>query len=212
MPPMADHEPGIVLAAVKENRAAMANVTGVMARAELLGARQAVPIGCGGSENGGCDVFNICAQGYCARVEQFSCVQAFVHIHMHPIDTEVVLDVFEDGEAVCSWSIKCLTIEGSGCLENLAKGSINCDGGGKIKAWTNGLSLVQYESPKYNRYTHSLYLGQDGGDQWAPCSVTIRFWALCVDSDWSASAGLCRSSAALVDEPPRRLQIGPSDS
>ncbi|KAK8078861.1 hypothetical protein PG994_002668 [Apiospora phragmitis] len=119
----------------------------------------------------------------------------------------MVLDIFEDGEQVCSWSAKCLTVSTPGCLQVQAQGSFDCKGGGKIAAWTNGLSAVRYDSPKYGGLSYNLYLGQDGGTQYSPCPVTLRLWALCADSDWSASEGLCSSSSAMFNAPPRRRQL-----
>jgi hypothetical protein len=174
--------------------------TGVMARSRLLGRRQ-VPIGCGGEETGGCTVFNICAEGFCARVERMSCVQAFIHITMGPINSEVRLDVFEDGDQVCSVSVSCLTINTPGCLEDEASGQHDCGDGNRIEAWGNGLSSVDYVSSRTDDRHYFLYLGQDGGDQYYPCPVSVRFWSLCVDSDWSASDGLCRDTSALLERP-----------
>ncbi|KAK8023663.1 Pectin lyase fold/virulence factor [Apiospora rasikravindrae] len=183
------------------------NATGAAAHSELLGIRQDVAIGCGGPGSGGCAVTNICASGFCAKVEKMSCVQAFAHINMWAVNSEMVLDIFEDGEQVCSWSVKCLTVDTPDCLQDRAKGSVDCKGGGKIAAWTNGLSLVRYDSPKYGGRSYNLYLGQDGDTQWSVCPVTIRLWALCADSDWSASEGLCSSSSAMLGAPPRRRQL-----
>lgn len=194
-------------AAVAADDVSINNSTGVVARSQLLGVRQSVPVGCGGHETGGCTSYVICQKGTCASIQNVSCVQAFVHITMHPIDSEVTLDVYEDGVAVCSWSIKCLTISAPGCLTDLAKGEFACGNGNKIAAWGNGLSTVDYVSSKTNNRHYMLYLGQDGGDQYYPCQVLGRLVSLCIDSDWSASEGLCRSSAALLDSPPRRLEL-----
>ncbi|KAH7359400.1 pectate lyase superfamily protein-domain-containing protein [Plectosphaerella cucumerina] len=184
------------------------NNTGVIPRSLLLGERQAVPNGCGGDETGGCTVIRFCPNTLCATVSVVSCVQAFVTITMHPINTEVTLSIVEDGELTCTWSIKCLTISTPGCLEDLTLGERDCGGGNKIEGWGNTMSTVAYISAKTNGRRYMLYLGQDGGNQYYPCPVTIRFWALCVDSGWSASEGLCRPAALLRDVSPRRLELG----
>jgi hypothetical protein len=173
----------------------------------LLGARQEqdMPWGCGGHNTGGCTVYNMCLPGLCGRAERMSCVVGYVHIRMHPIDTEVELAIYEDGEVVCLRTISCLTINSPGCLADESEGEFDCGGGNKIAAWTGGLSVVDYVSSKSDGRHCKLYLGQDGGDLYYPCMVTVRLWALCVDSDWSGAEGLCQSSSSLR---PRDLELG----
>ncbi|KAK4120931.1 hypothetical protein N657DRAFT_148252 [Parathielavia appendiculata] len=167
-----------------------------------LNKRQDIPWGCGGHETGGCTVYTDCQQGFCARAERVSCVLALIRIEMHPIDTEVMLSVYENGELMCSRSIKCLTILSPDCLIDQSGGEFDC-GTGRVTSWENGLSTVVYVSGAGRRYV--MYLGQEGGDQFRPCQVAGRLIALCVDSDWAGYDGLCRT---LLKPRERRLELG----
>jgi hypothetical protein len=111
--------------------------------------------GCGGDETGGCTVIHFCPDNLSATASVVSCVQAFLTISMHPINTEVTLSIFKDGELMCTWSIKCLKINTPGCLENLMLGERDCGGGNKIEEWGKTMSTVAYISAKANgrRYT-----------------------------------------------------------
>ncbi|KAI9146948.1 oviduct-specific glycoprotein [Paramyrothecium foliicola] len=171
------------------------NNTGLATTEQLLGVRQAAPRGCGGSSNGGCDVINICATGFCARVETMSCVVALVSVYMHPIDSELSLKIYEDGEEVCSVDLKCKTINTPGCLEDQADREHDCGNGKKIQSW-KGLSTIDFVSNKNSNNQHYfLYMGQDGSNDYDWCHVFGRLWSLCIGSSWGATAGLCLRSA-----------------
>jgi hypothetical protein len=74
----------------------------------------------------------------------------------------------------------------------MANGDHDCGSGNKIASWGNGLSTVDYVPGNVKNRHYLLHLGQNGGDKYYPCSVMIRLSALCIDSVWSASEGLCR--------------------
>jgi hypothetical protein len=104
---------------------------------------------------------------------------------------------------MCSRTVSCLTVRSEDCLADRAE--IDCGGGNKIAAWTGGLSVVEYVSSKTDGRHYQVFLGQDGGNTYAPCMATLRLWALCVSSDWAGAQGLCPTPSSLR---PRGLGLG----
>lgn len=165
-----------------------ANDTFILEPEHILERREDIPIGCGGSTTGGCDVINSCAQ--CAFGAKRSCMRATLVLDMQPIDTEAKLMIFENDTPVCSRSIKCRTADGFGCLEKAAQGEMTCPNGDKIQSWSQNLAVVKYVS-KGAWPPYVLNLGQKGPDDYSLCNVLGRLPALCVKAGWFATDGYC---------------------
>lgn len=177
------------------------NSTGAVAEAALLNARQNNPYGC----SGGCAAYPRC--NLCYGIIPRVCVQAFITVTMSAIDTDVKLDIIADGELACTTTVRCLTIDNSGCFGNGDMGEMDCGNGNKILAWGNGLSTVIFHSGKTPEQPYHLYLGRDGSDQWYPCDVSRRLIAICIDAMWSAWDGSCKGMSTREAALRKRAEI-----